>query len=368
MNIAYLSNSAIPSRTANSVHVMKMCQAFADNGNQVRLYARRGPLQSDVSRHYGVEKSFDLCFSDYPAIPGLSHFVYSRQVARTVRGEPLPDLLYARHIYSLYGLRNSGCALIYEAHSSPANPLQRHMESRLCKHPRLQRFVVISEALRGYYLKLFPHLDPERIQVAHDAADPVDLTAATDGPAWTGRRDAPQIGYTGHLYPGKGMELIAELAPRLPGMDFHVIGGTEADVARWRQDCDSPNLFLHGFVPHGRLNQYYRHLDVLIAPYQARVAAAGSKGNIADWMSPLKLFEYMSAGKPIVCSDLPVLREVLEHDRTALLAPATDPDAWARALNRLAREPDLGESIATAAHQQFLDHHTWQQRAAAVLR
>ena len=84
-------------------------------------------------------------------------------------------------------------------------------------------------------------------------------------------------------------------------------------------------------------------------------------------MSPLKVFSYMAAGKPILCSDLPVLREVIEDGRNGILVPPDDPDAWAIALQRLLGDPALREKLGSTARADFLAHHTWSQRAVRVL-
>lgn len=368
MKITYLSNSAIPSRTANSVHVMKMCQAFCVNGHQTTLYARPGSFDADALAHYGVNNTFTIDISSYPSIPVINHFLYSRAVARKVAQQLLPDILYARHIYSLYTLKNIGSQLIYEAHSPPANPLQKFMEGQLFKHKSFKRLIVISGALGEKYLQLYPHLKSEQILVVHDAADLIETNLETNlSDTWPGRPDVLQVGYTGHLYPGKGMEIIAQLATRIPDMDFHVIGGSDADLLRWKNTSPTPNLHFHGFVPHGSLAPYYQLFDVMIAPYQKRVAAAGNKGNIASWMSPLKLFEYMSACKAIVCSDLPVLREILQNRVTALLVEPDNLEAWEEALASIRDEDRLKETLSSNAHDVFINTHTWQKRAETVL-
>jgi glycosyltransferase involved in cell wall biosynthesis len=84
-------------------------------------------------------------------------------------------------------------------------------------------------------------------------------------------------------------------------------------------------------------------------------------------MSPLKVFGYMAAARPIICSDLPVLREVIEDGRNGLLVPPADPDAWAAALKRLLGDKNLRASLATTAHSDFLSRHTWRQRASRVI-
>jgi glycosyltransferase involved in cell wall biosynthesis len=81
--------------------------------------------------------------------------------------------------------------------------------------------------------------------------------------------------------------------------------------------------------------------------------------------SPLKVFEYMAAGLPIVASELPALREVLRHEENALLVPPDDAPALAAALRRLTSEPALAERLRHQAHADVAGR-TWEARAASV--
>ena len=79
----------------------------------------------------------------------------------------------------------------------------------------------------------------------------------------------------------------------------------------------------------------------------------------------MKIFEYMAAAKPIIASDLPVLREVL-NDSNAILVDPEDIDAWRDALAAL-RDPKRREQLGRKAHDDFLRSYTWQARASRVL-
>ena len=83
-------------------------------------------------------------------------------------------------------------------------------------------------------------------------------------------------------------------------------------------------------------------------------------------MSPLKVFEYMSLGRAIVASDLPVLRECLQDGKSALLVDAGDVTAWCRAIDCM-RDPAVRASLGSAARQQFEAKHTWHGRAHQVV-
>jgi glycosyltransferase involved in cell wall biosynthesis len=82
--------------------------------------------------------------------------------------------------------------------------------------------------------------------------------------------------------------------------------------------------------------------------------------------SPLKLFDYMAAGVPIVASDLPSLREVLRDGENALLVPPEDPAAVAKAIDRILGDPALARRLAARAREDA-SAYTWDERAAQLL-
>ena len=84
-------------------------------------------------------------------------------------------------------------------------------------------------------------------------------------------------------------------------------------------------------------------------------------------MSPLKVFEYMAAGKPILASDIPALREILRDGETALLLPPGEPEAWAAAARALLRDPGRAAALGARARAAFLAEYTWDARAARIL-
>jgi glycosyltransferase involved in cell wall biosynthesis len=367
-SIAYFSGSKIPSRAANSVHVMRMCAAFARAGHDVVLAAIEGDrtVAGDDFETYGVQPRFRIVKHPMSSTGFVSRLRFARAAPKLVRQVVEPDLVYGRHLLSLSVAARWGVPVFFEAHQAPS-PLERLVERLLFRRPNFARLVVISEALRDEYRRCHPDLPSQRILVAPDAADLPD--SSEDHAAVSIRREGRlQVGFVGHLYPGKGMEMVAALARNMPDVDFHVVGGTEADLARWRArtNGNGSNLVFHGHVPLVRTQAYRRAVDILLAPYKAVVCAAGGRAEIGRWMSPLKIFEYMASDRAMIVSDLPVLREIVTDGVTALLAPPDDVDAWVGAVERL-RDPTLRKELAKRARAQLLARHTWERRAADVL-
>jgi glycosyltransferase involved in cell wall biosynthesis len=108
-------------------------------------------------------------------------------------------------------------------------------------------------------------------------------------------------------------------------------------------------------------------VDVLLMPYQANVSIGLRGHDTARWMSPMKMFEYLGSGVPIISSDLPALREVLTDGRNALLVAPDDRDAWLGALDRLVSDPELAGRLGAQGHSDYLERFTWDTRAKQLL-
>jgi glycosyltransferase involved in cell wall biosynthesis len=174
-------------------------------------------------------------------------------------------------------------------------------------------------------------------------------------------------GYSGHLYPGRGRDMLLALAGRLPEITFLIVGGQPGDIQAFKERAKAANInniHLAGFVPNADLPLYQAACDVLLMPYQKQVAAS-SGGDIAPYLSPMKLFEYLACQRAILSSDLPVLREVLNVENAVLL-PHDDVQAWAAALLRVKKQPAYRRRLAGQARRDA-NKYTWEARVKRIL-
>jgi glycosyltransferase involved in cell wall biosynthesis len=145
------------------------------------------------------------------------------------------------------------------------------------------------------------------------------------------------------------------------------VGGRPADVKTWETRASGlslKNVVFTGFVPNERIPKYQSGADVLLMPYQ-RTVATSSGGNTAGICSPMKMFEYMAAGRAILTSDLPVLREVLD-DVTAVFCVPDDAEAWATALGGLLDDDEKRLSLGQRA-RRAAEKYTWTERCRRAL-
>jgi glycosyltransferase involved in cell wall biosynthesis len=362
MNIAYISNSIIPSRYANSVQVMSMCHAFAQNGHHVTLFAK-GPLFQDYKRKYGFTPEFKVVRS-----LGIKSSTFRRTLHKAIvkSMRPCPDLLFGRDLRLLTELCDSGIPIVLEAHDPPLKEQEIVMHRYLFTQKNFKRLVLISTGLLGEYRKIFPDLDMDKVLIAPNGSE-VNSGPLTPLSAWPGRPGHLQLGYVGHLYPGKGMETILDLAARMPDEDFHVVGGWDADIQHWKAQCHSANVYFHGFVDHGKITAYLDKFDIVLAPFQKKIIVRNGKCDISAWTSPLKLLEYMAAGKTIVAANLPVLADILSNRENAILVEAEDIPGWIQAIEELKANPALRAALGKQAQLDIEEKLSWRIRARKVL-
>ncbi|MDX1993560.1 MAG: glycosyltransferase [bacterium] len=371
--LACLYHRALPNVFADAVHIMKMCQGFTQAGYAVTLFTPCAPdfdgNLNSLWHLYGIQQPFEIRFvQGSPVLRG--HDVAVKTVAE-VRRRGIRHV-YARNIVAGLWTAQLGLETVVDLHAPPGERMGKLYLSGLFRGRGFRRLNVTTHVLKGIYLHLYPgSLSPQQVSVDPNGIDLDDFAALpqpTAGRAALGLPERFTVGYSGHLYPGRGIELILELARRLPAFQFLLVGGTPEDAAHWRQEAarlELHNVTLTGFVPNAELTRWYAASDVLLMPYQREVTVHGGKGNSAAFMSPMKMFEYMATRRVIVSSDLTVLREVL-NDNNACLVPPDDVDRWQAAIEQAHQNPIHAETLSSRAYAD-VQKHTWQQRARRLM-
>jgi len=364
--LLYISDSFIPSKAANSIHVMNIANAFAKLGLEVHLIAFKGDekSQNDIFSFYGVDANFKIhSFKPvlFPAsIPFYMYFCYKTAMQLS------PDMIYGRGFFGFFGALFLKSFNGYEVHAPipVANSLKsyffKYLQERILKSEKTKFVVTISNALKELLENQGVH---KSIYVEHDCASIVDNNQTCE--AIKTPEDGLNIGYFGHLYKGRGIEIIIELSNYFANHNFHIVGGNPEDIRYYKDMTKNNNVLFHGFIEPSKINLYRNSCDILLAPYQFKVAVAGDQGfSSSKFMSPLKVFEYMSSKKAIICSDLPVLREVL-NDNNSILVKPDDINSWIAAINKLENN-NLRSKIAENAYSDFINYYTWEKRAERI--
>ncbi len=397
MKLIVAAHMRLPSRMAHTHQILQMCEAFAAEGASVTLLhaVRREPgPASDLWEWYGVSRNFAVealpCIDWIPRKESsprglgrarrwlawnVSLLSFTLSLARRLKREP-EAVVYSRDSLPLWVLTRlwptRARRYFFEAHTWPRTRVGKALRRQLAG--RIGGTVVVTDQLRRRYQTLgFP---PEKMLVAHDGVRQARFQIEGDRAAWRSRlgwpADAFIVGYAGRfqtLGMDKGLALLARAVGELAGeagsapVRLALVGGLDQDVAAlqaalWER-LPPGTLIDAAWVRPVDLPGYLRAFDVCAAPFPWT-------DHFAYAASPMKLFEYMASGTPIVASDLPSIAEVLRDEHSALLVPAGDAAALAGALRRLRDDRALGERLSRQAAVDVREF-TWEIRARKIL-
>lgn len=370
MRLLYIHDVLVPSLAANSVQVAKMCRAFAANGAEVTLAV---PSQNwSATEHYlRVAEAYGFGENFFDVLPvrqfkGRGQDLLFSFLALLKAIPWKPDVIFSRSPTISLMTARLGFRTVFELHDPPTELGRKRFRrlKKLVNERNLICFVVTSRRLQEVSRACFPQIARKILTAPNGADAPTEQIQGTLELAGQFK-----VVYTGHLYKGKGMEIISALAPSCPWATFHVVGGSSDDVHFWSKKlAGHANVQFHGHVPHARTSLYMASADVLIAPYLREVHGSGGGGNnIAEGMSPLKLFEYMAHEKPILTTNLPAIREILEDQESALLVSPDNVEEWVAALNYLRFDKSLRNRLSSRAKHDFDARFSRDARAKLIL-
>lgn len=375
--IIYASDAVLPSLRANAVHIMRMCDAFAENGVDVTLYCNDGGDVEKMYEVYGVRNHFHIVAPSQKKVTGriqnyIKWILCAWRNSKSIRKNYKNAFVYGRSLFLIFFLGNK-YPFSYEVHAVPNNRIVAMIERRLLGSKKLVSLVAISNPLKDYYSKLMPKELDGKIKVLHDGADIVDTgtvqKAVIDNSG--SRYPNVNIGYVGSLYPGKCMEVLLPIAKAMADVKLHIVGGDEEWVKHWQTEADKKginNLVFYGKVTPAEVASYYEALDICVMSYSQKVyVGKDTKHEIGQWISPLKLFEAMAHKKAIVVTDLPSIREVINDGEDAILIDASDINGWVMAIKSLAENDEMRCQLGENAQKKLENDFSWVKRTQKII-
>lgn len=367
--LIYISPMRYPSEKAGSLFSMKSCEVFADQGLTVELWAptRFNKLSHlDPYEYHQVKNNFrirkilalDLMFW----LPGTIVFkfiswTFALSAFLRALWEPTA-IFYSHEPFALFLISLINRKTIYEIHDFPGpQKIYRQL------FQKLGGVVTTNNWKKEQLLKRF-NLIADRVLVVPNAVELGKFSLDISKTEARRRLNLPVeeaiILYTGHLYSWKGVDTLLAASQSLSYL-IYFVGGTDKDVQEFKVKVkfSKSKAQLIGMRPHEEMPLWQKAADVLVIPNTA-------KEDISKYYtSPMKLFEYMASGRPIVASDLPSLREVVD-DSMVHFFEADNAFDLARKINLALREEELSEKKTQAAGRA-VQNYSWEKRAKRII-
>jgi len=370
MKIAAISTSRIPSNTANSIQVMKVCQALKQVGNDVKLWVPKFKTASwlELAEKYGISTPYEIEWLEFHNNLKQYDFCWKSVQTGIQWGA---DVVYTWALQAAVfnSLRNK--TTVMEFHDYPMGLLGPFWFRIFLHSPGKKILLTTTRALANGIQERFHLKIPEEIlQIAPNGTDLERYQAlphSSEARFQLGLAERFTIMYSGHFYPGRGLELMLGLAQALPQFQFLWIGGQDEDIEPWKKRLRTlgiQNVIITGFINNARLPLYQAAGDILLMPYQREIAGS-SGGNIVKVINPMKMFDYMATRRAILASDIPIFHEVL-NNQNAIFCPPEDLNSWIKAILTLANNKPKRDKLARQAGKDAV-LFTWDNRASQTL-
>ncbi len=378
MTLLYLVSQRLPTEKAYGRQIAKMCSKFADlSGVDLELIypTRHNLIKESFFEYYDIKDNFRISRISAPDFNapgflevlafGVKNIISALILARAVLTRH-PDVVYSREELPLYILSFFRKNLVFESHKMqiPRKFMYRRFKNNGVK------IVAIVQALKDDFLKI--GFEVKNILVAPDGVDFEIVNKEGTSPSDKGTArillglpSGQKLAvYTGSLYRWKGVYVLADAAKLMPGVLFFVVGGDErgdeAEFKRYLVEQRINNVKVTGYIKSEEtVRSYLAAADVLILPNSAKDKVS------QKYTSPLKLFAYMASRRPIVASDLPSLREILNENNSILVKP-DDALALAEGIKKVLNDPVSASHMSNLAFEDA-KQYTWEKRAESII-
>jgi glycosyltransferase involved in cell wall biosynthesis len=361
----YVANVRMPTERVHGIQIVEMCKAFSKTGVEVELIVpnRKTFISNRPFKYYDISEDFKItklwCL-DTVKYGWLGYWIQTVTFAGRVVWYLMfkEGIFYTREELVALLLKLINKDVTWEAHQGQTNILVRLMIK--LRIP----FVTITQGLEELYKGM--GMGREKILVAADAADTdrfdIDITRDKARKGLGLPLDKKIILYKGSLGKWKGVGTLAEAAQLVRTKDtlFVFIGGVEEDVIAFKNAHEGDDrMLIRGNRPRKETPIYQKAADILIIPNSA-------KEDISKlYTSPLKLFGYMAGGVPIIASDLPSLREVLDEDN-AYFFKSDDAYSLAETIDLVLFNYSEAQEKSTKA-LEMARFYSWDNRARKIL-
>ncbi|MDE1919370.1 MAG: glycosyltransferase family 4 protein [Patescibacteria group bacterium] len=370
MRLYYIANARMPNEKAHGIQIAKMCEAFIEAGVDLTLVVpNRRTVSQSLRDYYGLRVGVPLVrlpALDWYALGRVGYFLSSLSFMlsytlfvwrKKLAGEDFILYTVDTENYSSSALALVDRPLFSEMHGSKPRTFAQRL---LFKHAR--GIVAINSIIAEELGKNFPRsrvrylVEPNGVDLLQfSGIDKKDARARLGLPS-----DASIVLYAGRFFAWKGLELLPPAAAAAPSIRWQVVGGGREDFARLVEAPLPGNLFFAGSRPHSEIPLWLAAADAFVVLGTARDRQS------YRYTSPMKLFEYLAAGRPVVASDTPALREIVSEKEALFYAP-DDARDLARAAARAAAGGDDVMARVAAGKRRASDC-SWRARARRILR
>lgn len=370
MNILYVGSPQLFKEGASSIHVAKMCEAFAMLNHNVELILPIDKSQLDsFFGYYNIHKKFKINPTVGFSSGSLRHFIHGVLSLFKLFSVKKYDYIVTRNLLFAYLASFFYSKIIIDIHHPPINYISKLAIKRFLLSKNIFKISCNSEGTKDSLVKTF--FPSSKLEVLHNGVNVETFKPQKNLSQFKKCLQIPEdykvVSYVGNTYKGRGIEKIVELSKTNKDIFFLVVGGEDEDNREYEKDVlnNQANILFTGHVNNIEIPNFLAISDVLLIPYTSDFTIKGGS-KAFEYSSPIKLFEYLSAGKPIIASNLPSISRILSNGQNSLLVEPDSTEDLNDKLKKLLGDHELSKEISENS-LKLSKEFTWVGRARRML-
>ena len=358
--IFYISDFSLPNMSAYTLHVLKMCDAFSETGYGVKLlipYTSKDYLLERIKEDYLLKSFFDIkgFFKSKIKRNFLTLLLFTYKLLKFIKINKNPHLIISRSVIPALLLSIFGEKILLEIHTEPKGLTKIiFFILRSLNFNKNLKFILIHKNLNK---KL--KLKDKSFITLDDCVDLRDFKHKNE--------KMNSCVYTGSFVKGKGVETIINIASKLPNINFTLYGNIKTLDKNLHKDIlKKKNIIFNDFVNYKEITKILPENRILLMPYEEKVGVLIDNLDVSDYISPLKLFDYLASGSVIIASKKDAYSHILKNKYNCFLAESTDPIEWVNIINTVLSETEMVKKIQKNSIES-VKTYSWLNRVKKIV-
>jgi glycosyltransferase involved in cell wall biosynthesis len=371
-NVLYTAFDIVPSPKGASTHILHNLRGLVNGNFNVHLITPNDGLLPPEDTIEGATVTRIPQDLSQNFLARAVHF--GKSVLAHLALNPGYDVVHFRNIWDGFHITQNkkkfGYKTLFEVNGLPSIELKYHypgMDSDLLAKIKEQELATLhlsdaiicpSNVTRDYIASL--GLNRKLVTVIPNGVSPSDFPI-TPLPIRDGRE--PVLLYIGTLADWQGLDIVIKALPKIletQPVKLHIIGRGRSRQRKMlakqiRKLGLEDHVLVQPAVPHHEIPELISQADICVAPLGL------NDRNVTQGACPIKVLEYMAAGRPLLASNMPIVRELVREDVDGLLFSPSDPDDMARQANSLLKDLELSKRLADSAAEHVREKFTWHE-------
>jgi len=366
MKIHYLATARIPSKTANSLQIIKMCEAFSTIGHDINLIVPNLISENvSIRDYYDLKKKIKIykIGKIIKDIKGIGSILIPFKILKKSFSIGCDIVITRNLVISLFLIifKKKHIFEIHDDLNSSGKKISYIFKLfKLLNSKSIVKLIFITKELKKHISKKYKYRK-NNFEILQDSTD----IKSKDFPIKKKIKNK-KIGYFGSIYSSRGIPLIIELSRIDKNNSYFIYGGSKEEVKKI-YNSNSKNLRIFPQISYKKVKKVIKKMDILLMPYTRKATFSGNHGNIVNFMSPMKMFDYLASGKIIISSDIKVLREILvDKYNSILIKDFLNIQKWKNQIDKIDFKKDKYLKLRQNAIKTSLNF-TWKKRAYKML-